>query len=91
MTQSPNGNFMKQNLPQGVSNGVNNWEDGSRERVQNLQLASILDMCVKPFTLLIIFMNLFTLWTLCCNTVLRVLGSKHTHNLPLGLMTMMRA
>ena len=82
---------MKQNLPHGVSNVVSNCDDGSKGRVQNLESVSILDTCLKPLTLLIISTNLLALWMLCCSTELRVQGSKHTHNLPLGLMTITRA
>ena len=82
---------MKQNLPHGVSEVVSNCDDGSNGKVQNLESTSILDTCLKPFTLLIIFMNLLALWMLCHSTELRVLGSKHTRNLPLGLMTVTRA
>ena len=42
---------------------------------------------LMPITLLMMSTNLLTLWTLCHGTELRVLGSKHTRNLPLGLMT----
>ena len=82
---------MKQNLPHGVSNVLSNCDDGSNGRVPNLELASILGTCLKPFTLLIISMNLLALWMLCHSTELRVLGYKHTCNFPLGLMTITRA
>ena len=36
-------------------------------------------------------MNLLALWMLYHSTELRDLGSKHTHNLLLGLMTITRA
>ena len=70
---------------------MSNCDNGSNGRVKNPESASILDTCLKPFTLLIISTNLLALWTLCHSTELRVLGSKHTRNLPLGLMTKTRA
>ena len=82
---------MKQNLPHGVSNVVSNCDDGSNGSVQNPELASILDTCLKPFTLLMMSTNLLALWMLCHSTKLRVLGSNHTRSLLFGLMTITRA
>ena len=81
---------MKQNLPRRVSNVLSNCDNGSNGRVQNQELVSTLDTCLKPITLLIISTNLLALWTLCCSTELNILGSKHACNLLLGLMTITR-
>ena len=56
-----------------------------------MELASILLQCVKPRIWAIISMNLCALCMLCHRTTFKVLGSKQTHNLPLGFTINTRA
>ena len=56
----------------------------SSGRVQNLELASILLQCVKPWIWAIMSTNLCALCMLCSRTAFKVHGSKHTCNFPLG-------
>ena len=78
---------MKQYLPHGVLNVVNNCDSSDIGEVQNPLFASILESFLTPLMLELISWKVHELCTLNLSALLIVLGSRQTHSLPLGFLT----
>ena len=69
---------MKQYLPHGVLNVVNNCDSCDIGKVQNPLFASILEIFLTPLMLELISWNVCELCTLNLSTLLIILGSRQT-------------